>query len=424
MARSLRSFLLRGTAIGSGAGDAPAGFMAPLDAALATVGRVADAGHPVSPFTLECSARITREGIERRRYTIACSASQLGPHPFGVIQGLAAGLRPPAAAAAWLERLRARGHLPATTIVGVQWSDEVARRTGRLYLEQPSLEGMLGLPPDAPGPGPTLAMLSLEWPLSGAGDAVLRRYHELPDAMEWSRRVGGWLGDRAPAALTDAVGALLGELTLRNVLARSDAGVAGDGAGARSLHFVVRNRPLARVGPRLITAAVALGGAEGPVAAWLGDVPTGLLRVLSIGHTRSGDPHVTVYYGPPDPGATPAQTEAPGQDLDQHPGAVVLQLVATRRDARAEVTILPAPARGLPAPAAGNADVQVFTSSGFDAGEALPAELAGCLAAPAGGRAAALTIAARVALRERTLAALLLARGWRLARWSTSPVDD
>jgi hypothetical protein len=301
----MRNFLLRATAITNEPGGVPLDFLAPVNAAEASTRRMHFGGGSldVSPFTLECSARFSPGHLERRRYTTAVAASQLGAHPFGAMKNLLTGLHPPLGAIDWMRRLRDQGHLPSSVITGVSWSRNPAQQMGKLYLEQRPLESVLGLPP-SDGSSAVPSMLSLEWPLAG-GPPILRRYHELPDSPS-PADPAVWLGPNVSTELLIVIRDLVQGLDHRFAYGRTDS-LPKTERGAQAVHYIIGHVPLSDAASPLARMARLLGVDGTMLSSWLSDVPDALLRVVSAGEDASGESHVTLYYGPPDPGARAAQ---------------------------------------------------------------------------------------------------------------------
>lgn len=227
------------------------------------------------PFTLECSARLSAQGVERRRYVVAFAANDLGGHPHAAIRRLLAPLRAPPRALAWIDRLEAAGALPSAVIAGVAWADAPADRVGKLYLEQRPLGRVLDEPVTA---GP--AALALEWRLEGGAPPCLRVYDEIevPAALDALRE-----GPAAP---------LLPTLEVRHAWRRRDLDEA---APVSAVQLVVAPRAIAAIAPEIAAVARAVGAPAGAIDG----VRQDRLRVLGAGVDRAGRPHVTVYLGLP-----------------------------------------------------------------------------------------------------------------------------
>lgn len=369
------------------AGEVEAGFTALLDAALDA------AGEDDLPLTLECSTRITRAALVRARYTLSVGGEAV-VHRYDVLACALDALDAPAEARAWIDRLHAAEHAPDTVIFGF------GEGLRRVYIDQRPLARALEL---APARG-ELAMTSLEW--TAAHTPPRRRdylEHDVTRALDDARRRCG--GD-----LADAVEAIT-SWAPRAALVRQDH----DGAWATHWLLTPKDMP----GAEILALASSLGADAPALRAWLDDVPDGVLRVASLGRTRAGEAHVTLYHGkpqrPPAPREVlPEETREPDDPSARIAGAVSVHLRSVD-GARAGYLVfaLNAPP-GAPRPLATVRDIAGYASRAIDTPFAL--RVTALVASQTGT-----TAFERASHAEPTLTLLARDAGWNVAGFTVRP---
>lgn len=351
-------------------------FFAPFHAAMA---RSSDG--EVLGWSLEPSVRVYASHLDWRRYTVSFPGRSLTGRPHQVLSELLAPLGPPAILTGWLDRLRDQSHVPASVIFGASESDDEGV-IYRAYLEQRSLDTVIGL-----CDGPRLAGLSVEWGTEG-GPGKLRSYREVRLEPE-SLRAYGDLGDVFMQAKR--------ELPVAFCYERDDV------KGARAAQAILRPTcyPVAR--DAVLSLARGVGGDADALDHRLTALPDAEVRVLSIGTTRHGRRHATVYFSPPEP--REAMLAGPTREAtDRTPGALVLSLVRVDGMGSALITICAPIVDRRPPVLAG--DLAVYQRGGDVA-------LARALAALLGAEAAPALL--RFARREAEARRLLAEHGYRLA---------
>lgn len=351
-------------------------FFAPFHAAMA---RSYDG--EVLGWSLEPSVRVYASHLDWRRYTVSFPGRSLTGRPHQVLSELLAPLDPPAILGEWLARLRDQSHVPAAVIFGASESDDEGV-IYRAYLEQRSLDTVIGL-----CDGPRLAGLSVEWGADGAGQ--MRSYREVRLEPESLARAYGDLGDVFMQAKRGLPVAFCYE--------RDDV------KGARAAQAILRPTPYPLAREAALSLARGVGGDAAALDQRLTALPGAEARVLSIGTTRRGRRHATVYFAPAEPDEQP-QLGPARQATDRTPGALVLSLVRADGLGSALITICAPIVDRRPPVLAG--DLAVYQRGGDVAVARALAALLGAEAAPA---------LLRFARREAEARRLLAEHGYRLA---------
>lgn len=368
------------------AGEVEAGFTALLDVALDA------AGEDDLPLTLECSTRITRARVTRNRYTVSLGGEAV-IHRRDVLTRALDALDAPAEARAWIDRLHRAEHAPDTVIFGL------GEGLRRMYVDQRPLVRALEL---APARG-ELAMTSLEW--TSAHTPPRRRDYLEEDVTRTL--------DDARQRLGEAV-ATIASWSPRAALVRDE----GEG-DAWATHWLLAPKDLPESRAEILTLASSVGADIAAVSAWFDNVPDGVLRVASLGRTRAGEAHVTLYHGKPQrPPALhevlPDETKEPDDPSARIAGAVSVHL-RSRDGTRAGYLVfaLNAPP-GTPRPLAAVRDVAVYASRAIDTPFAL--RVTALVASQTGT-----TAFERASHAEPALTSLARDAGWSVAGFTVRP---
>lgn len=295
-----RSFVAR--AVGAADDADPAGLLQVLERTRALLAAHDPDAARRAELDLECSVRVSSQGLEGQRYLVQAPLSVLEPGAGRALSTLLTELEAPAAVLEDLARLgRTAGPTPLTPeqvhfIVGSDWHAEPARRTRRLYLEA------RGVPEQAwgellgPGPdGATQTAVAWDWTPGKAGSARLRRYHELRSSRAGAEALRLLPGGEAEARFGEPLRRLLAKTRPLYAYRRTDAPDGDASSRAEAVQFIVEAVELERVDAELRALATAAGADADALGAWLERAAPALLRVVGLGRTRDGRWHVTPY---------------------------------------------------------------------------------------------------------------------------------
>jgi len=377
------------------------------------------------PFFLECSLRVSPQVTSWDRYVVAFSGAQFGRTVMRTVERLARATAPgsaplPALVAKWIAQLQQTGLYPAAFLAGIAGQPGQADAVGKLYLEQRPLDLMLGVDVGEPVGSGRVAALSAEWPI-GATTTITRLYRELP-VDPWpdlNYHLAPSAGGTALTVPVDLQRQIANVLVARRIFVRSDLGLP-QGQSAQAVQWLGPGVPITDVLPVLQRLGQLL---DLPFDAWsmlANEVPEAHVRVLGLGTTRGGAPHLTVYHSPPPvmsrtvaAGAAPGTTVSPQASAQRqdHPGQVVLVLVTGQGTPAGSLVV----AKKLPQHnVLFHGGLTVFPSARCDPKvlRAAP-EVVACLAGQD-----QTTLAARVAGAEAALQAILAQHGLRLDRFT------
>jgi len=268
-------------------------FLAVFDAVSRTFGDAAQGPD------LETSAKLSVSGAESRRYLVQLDLARFGNAGPARVSALLDSLGAPASVFEGLEKTT-RGPdavVPSRlhVMLGCEWSDDPAKRTRRIYVEQARDQaatgwGELGT---AQGPDGRLFALAWEWVPADATRTRLRRYFDLSAGTTPNALISAQFGAHMARRFAPLVDAVLAPTHVSHAFRRTDA----DDAGGRSeaVQFIVEPTPVARIAEPLAALARAVDTPDDAIHAFLERSGDAVLRVVGVGRTRDGRWHLTPY---------------------------------------------------------------------------------------------------------------------------------